>query len=163
MVTLAGKVMPRSQPAVHATVLACLVLRWSYVSNSASPAADSGLKVILQPLYRQHTSLVARRASDAPNRLHKIPQRKHVQHTGAVPSRYLRRAFAVPPATFPYGSVHVFTSVARRCTSDVPVAGMVWATGKCEFNASRDGLGRNQPGFFHQLDKTCWTASLPAL
>ena len=51
--------MPRSQPAVRATALACLVLRRSYVSNSASPAADWGLKVILQPPYRQRTSLAA--------------------------------------------------------------------------------------------------------
>ena len=43
------------------------------------------------------------RASDAPNCTQKIPQRRHVQRTGAVPSRYLQRAFAVPPATCPYG------------------------------------------------------------
>ena len=57
-----------------------------------------------------------RRASDAPNRTQKTPQRRHVQRTGAVPSRYLQRAFAVPPATCPYGGVRVCTSVAqRRC------------------------------------------------
>ena len=55
-----------------------------------------------------------RRASDAPNRTQKIPQRRHVQRTGAVPSRYLQRAFAVPPATCPYGGVRVCTSVVRR-------------------------------------------------
>ena len=55
-----------------------------------------------------------RRASDATNRTQKIPQRRHVQRTGAVPSRYLQRAFAVPPATCPYGGVRVCTSVARR-------------------------------------------------
>ena len=41
----------------------------------------------------------ARRASDAPNRTQKIPQLRQVQRTGAVPSRYLQRAVAVPPAT----------------------------------------------------------------
>ena len=55
-----------------------------------------------------------RRASDAPNRTQKIPQRKLVQRTGAVPSRYLQHAFAVPPATCPYGGVRVCNSVARR-------------------------------------------------
>ena len=55
-----------------------------------------------------------RRASDAPNRMQKIPQRRHVQRTGSVPSRYLQRAFAVPPATRPYDGVRVCTSVARR-------------------------------------------------
>ena len=55
-----------------------------------------------------------RRASDASNRMQKIPQRRHVQRTGAVPSRYLQRAFAEPPATCPFGGVHVCTSVARR-------------------------------------------------
>ena len=101
-------VMPRSQPAVRATALACLVLRRSYVSNSASPMADWGLKVILQPPHRQ------RRASDAPNRTQKIPQRRHVQRTDAVPSRYLQRAFPMPPAMCLYGGVCVCTSVARR-------------------------------------------------
>ena len=62
---------PRSQPAVRATALACLVLRRSYVSNSASPAADWGLKVILQPPYRQRTSLVA-----AVPPTHRIARRK---------------------------------------------------------------------------------------
>ena len=33
------------------------------------------------------------------------PKRRHVQRTGAVPSRYLQRAFAVPPTTCPYGGV----------------------------------------------------------
>ena len=55
-----------------------------------------------------------RRASDAPNHRQKIPQRRHVQRTGAVPSRYLQRAFAVPPATCPHGGVRVCTSMARR-------------------------------------------------
>ena len=63
--------MPRSQPAVRATALACLVLRRSYVSNSASPAADWGLKVILQPPYRQRTSLAA-----AVPPTHRIARRK---------------------------------------------------------------------------------------
>ena len=58
-----------------------------------------------------------RHASDAPNRTQKIPQRRHVQRT--VPSWYLQGAFAVPPATCPYGGVRVCTSVARRRTSDV--------------------------------------------
>ena len=53
-------------------------------------------------------------ASDAPNRTQNIPQRRHVQGTGAVPSQYLQQAFAVPPATCPYGGVRVCTSVARR-------------------------------------------------
>ena len=65
-----------------------------------------------------------RRASDAPNRTQKITQRRHVQRTGVVPSRYHRRAFAVPPATCPYGGVRVCTAVARcRCvegTTHVP-------------------------------------------
>ena len=55
-----------------------------------------------------------RRASDAPNCTQKIQQRRHVQRTGAMPSRYLQRAFAVPPVTCPYGGVRVCTSVARR-------------------------------------------------
>ena len=55
-----------------------------------------------------------RRASDALNRTQNIPQRRHVQGTGAVPSQYLQQAFAVPPATCPYGGVRVCTSVARR-------------------------------------------------
>ena len=55
-----------------------------------------------------------RRAFDAPNRTQKILQRRHVKRTGAVPSRYLQRAFAVPQATCPYGGVRVCTSVARR-------------------------------------------------
>ena len=55
-----------------------------------------------------------RRASDAPNRMQKIPQRSHVQRAGPVPSRYLQHVFAVPPATCPYGGVRVCTSVARR-------------------------------------------------
>ena len=112
--TVLTALMPRSQPAVRATALACLVLRQSYVSNSASPAADWGLKVILQPPYRQRTSLVAALPPDAPNRTQKIPQRRHVQRTGAVPSRYLQRVFAVPRATCPYGGVRICISVARR-------------------------------------------------
>ena len=55
-----------------------------------------------------------RRASDTLNCMQKIPQWRHVQRTGAVPSRYLQRVFAVPPATCPYGGVRVCTSVARR-------------------------------------------------
>ena len=55
-----------------------------------------------------------RHVSDAPNRTQKIPQRRYVERTGAVPSRYLQRAFSVPPATCPYGGVRVCTSVARR-------------------------------------------------
>ena len=55
-----------------------------------------------------------RRASDAPNRMQKIPQRRHVQRTGPVPSQYLQRAFAVPRAMCPYGGVRVCTSVSRR-------------------------------------------------
>ena len=51
--------MLRSQPVVRATALACLVLRRSCVSNSASPVADWGLKVILQPPHRERTSLAA--------------------------------------------------------------------------------------------------------
>ena len=85
-------VMPRSQPAVRATALACLVLRQSYVSNSASPAADWVW-------------------IGAPNCTQKIPQRRHVQ-----------RAIAVPPATCPYGGVRVCTSVARRrCAGAAPL------------------------------------------
>ena len=61
--------MPRSQPAVRATALACLLLRRSYVSNYASPAADGGLKMILQP--RETHVYCGRRASDAPNRTRK--------------------------------------------------------------------------------------------
>ena len=56
----------------------------------------------------------SRRASDAPNRTQKIPQRRHVQRSGAVPSRYLQRAFAVPPAMCPYDEVRVCISVVRR-------------------------------------------------
>ena len=108
-------VMPRLQPAVRATALACLVLWRSYVSNSASPEADWGLKVILQPPYWQRTSLVA-----AVPPTHRIArrkshvQRRHVHRTGTVPSRYLQRAFAVLPATCPYCGMRVCTSMARR-------------------------------------------------
>ena len=63
--------MPRSQPTVRATAPACLVLRRSYVSSSASPAADCGLKIILQPSYRQRTSLAA-----AVSPTHRIARRK---------------------------------------------------------------------------------------
>ena len=105
-----ASVIPRSQPAVRATALACLVLRRSYVSNSASPAADWGLKVILQPPYRQRTSLAA-----AVPPTHWIASRKsHSEGTLNVLARYLQRAFVVPPATCPYGGVWVCTSVARR-------------------------------------------------
>ena len=104
--------MPRSQPAVRATALACLVLRRSYVSNSASPAADWGLKVILQPPYRQRTSLAA-----AVPPTHRITCRKsHSAGTFNMPLPFLQRAFVVPPATCPYGGVRVCTAVARhRC------------------------------------------------
>ena len=68
-----------------------------------------------------------RRASDAPKRTQKIPQRRHVKRTGAVPSRYLQRAFAVPPATCPYGGVRVCTSVARhRCVEGTTHVGHIF-------------------------------------
>ena len=67
----ASYLMPRSQPAVRATALAFLALRRSYVSNSAFPAADWGLEVILQPPYRQRTSLAV-----AVPPTHRIARRK---------------------------------------------------------------------------------------
>ena len=104
--------MPRSQPAVRATALVCLVLQRSYVSNSASPVADWGLKVILQPPYRQRTSLAA---AMPPTRW--IARRKsHSEGTFNVLSPCLRGTFNVPPATCLYGGVRVCTSVAQhRC------------------------------------------------
>ena len=84
-------VMPRSQPTVSATALACLVLRRSYVSNSASPAADWGLKVIPQPPYRQRTSLAA-----AVPPTHRIAHRKsHSEGTFNVLAPCLRGTFNV--------------------------------------------------------------------
>ena len=83
--------MPRSQPAVRATALACLVLRRSYVSNSASPVAYWGLKVILQPPYRQRTSLAA-----AVPQTHRIAHRKsHSEGTFNVLAPCLRGTFNV--------------------------------------------------------------------
>ena len=83
--------MPRSQPAVRATAPACLVLRRSYVSNSASPAADWGLKIILQPPYRQCTPLVA-----AVPPTHRIACRKsHSEGTFNVLAPCLRGSFNV--------------------------------------------------------------------
>ena len=83
--------MPRSQPAARATALACLVLRRSYVSNSASPVADGGLKVILQPPYRQRTSLAA-----AVPPTHRIAHRKsHSEGTFNVLAPCLRGTFNV--------------------------------------------------------------------
>ena len=84
-------IIPRSQPAVRATALACLVLRRSYVSNSASPAADGGLKVILQPPYRQRTSLAA-----AVPPMHRIAHRKsHSEGTFNALAPCLRGTFNV--------------------------------------------------------------------
>ena len=84
-------VMPRPQPAVRATALACLVQRRSYVSNSASPAVDWGLKVILQPPYRQRTSLAA-----AVPPTHRIACRKsHSEGTFNVLAPCLRGTFNV--------------------------------------------------------------------
>ena len=84
-------VMPRSQPAVRATALACLVLRRSYVSNSASPVADWGLKVILQPPHRQRTSLAA-----AVPPTHRIARRKsHSEGAFNVLASCLRGTFNV--------------------------------------------------------------------
>ena len=86
-----SRVMPRSQPTVRATALACLVLRRSYVSNSASPAADLGLKVILQPPHRQRTSL----ATAVPP-THRIARRKsHREGTFNVLALCLRGTFNV--------------------------------------------------------------------
>ena len=83
--------MPLSQPAVRATALGCLVLRWSNVSNSASPVADWGLKVILQPPYRQHTSLAI-----AVPPTHRIARRKsHSEGTFNVLTPCLRGTFKV--------------------------------------------------------------------
>ena len=85
-------VMPRSQPAARATALVCLVLWRSYVSNSASPAADWGLKVILQPPYRQRTSLAA-----AVPPTHRIAGRKSPSEgTFIVLALCLRGTFNVP-------------------------------------------------------------------
>ena len=81
--------MPQSQPAVSVTAPACLVLRLRYVSNSASPAADWGLKIILQPPYRQRTSLAA-----AVPPTHQIARRKsHSEGTFNVLAPCLRGTF----------------------------------------------------------------------
>ena len=83
--------IPRSQPAVRATALACLVLRRSYVPNSASSAADWGLKVILQPPYRQRTFL----ATAVPP-THRIARRKsHSEGTFNVLASCLPGTFKV--------------------------------------------------------------------
>ena len=83
--------MHRSQPAVRATTLACLVLRRSYVSNSASSVADWGLKVILQPPYQQRTFLAA-----AVPPTHRIARRKsHSEGTFNVLAPCLRGTFNV--------------------------------------------------------------------
>ena len=107
--------MPRSQPAV----------RTCYGSCVSGAAAELRLKFCVScgwwgsendsaaTVPATHVSC-GRRASDAPNRTQKIPQRRHVQRTGTVLSRYLQRAFAVPPATCPYVGVRICTSVARR-------------------------------------------------
>ena len=154
--------MPRSQPAVCATALVCLVLRRNYVSNSASPAADWGLKVILQSPFRQRTSLAA-----AVPPTHRIARRKsHREGTFNVLAPCLRGTFNVrSPCHRPRVHTAVCVSVPQWHGAAPPtcVAGTVWAAGNCKFNASRDGLGRNQPRFLHRLDKTCWTASLAAL
>ena len=149
--------MPWSQPAVRATTLACLVLRRNYVSNSASPAADWGLKVILQSPYRQRTSLAA-----AVPPTHRIARRKsHREGTFNVLVPCLRGTFNV------HSHVHMVVCVSlpqwHGAAPPTCVASTVWAAGKCKFNASRVGLGRNQPRFLHRLDKMCWTASLAAL
>ena len=96
--------MPWSQPAVRATALVCLVLRRSYVSNSASPVADWGLKVILQPPYRQRKSIrppcLRRTESHAENPIAKAR------------SMYWRRAFVVPSTCVRRATGHVSI---RRC------------------------------------------------
>ena len=102
--------MPRSQPAVRATALACLVLRRSYVSNSASPAADWGLKVILQPPYRQRTSLAA-----AVPPTHRIARRKfHSEGTFNELAPCLRGTFNVrSPCHRPRVRTAVWVSVPQ--------------------------------------------------
>ena len=103
-------IMPRSQPAVRATALACLVLPRSYVSNSASPAADLGLKVILQPPYRQRTFLAA-----AVPPTHRIAHRKsHSQGRLSVLAPCLRGTFNVrSPCHRPRVRTAVWVSVPQ--------------------------------------------------
>ena len=135
-------VMPRSQPAVRATALACLVLRRSYVSNSASPAADWGLKVILQPPYWQRTHIAA-----AVPPTHWIWRRKsHSEGTFKVLAPCLRDTFNVCSLWLrPHVRTPMCVSVPQWHDATPPtcVAGTIWAVGKCKFNASQDGLGRN--------------------
>ena len=100
-------VMPRSQPAVRATALACLVLRRSYVSNSASPVVDWGLQVILKPPHRQRTSLAA-----AVPPTHRIARRKsHSEGAFNVLAPCLRGTFNVrSPCHRPLGRTAVCVS-----------------------------------------------------
>ena len=121
-----------------------------------------GSKMILQPPYRQRTSLAA-----AVPQTHRLARRKsHSEGTFNVLTPCLRGTFNVRSSCHrPRVRTAVCVSVPQWHGAAPPtyVAGTVWASGKCNFNASRDGLGRNQPRFLHQLDKTCWTASLAAL
>ena len=105
----------------------CVTRRTSYGSRVPGVAAELPLKFCTScgwlgserdsaaTVPATHVSCGCR-ASGTPNRMQKIPQWRHVQRTGAVPSWYPQRAFAVPPATCPYGGVRVCTSVAWcRC------------------------------------------------
>ena len=135
-------VMPRSQPAVRVTALACLVLRRGYVSNATSPVADWGLKVILQPVYRQRTSLAV-----AVPPTHRIARRQsHSESTFNVLAPCLRGTFNVrSPCHRPRVRTAVCVCVPQWHGAAPPtcVAGTVWAAGKCKFNASRDGLNQD--------------------
>ena len=131
VIYIVASLMPRSQPAVRATAPACLVLRWSYVSNSASPAADWGLKIILQPPYRQRTSHAA-----AVPPTHRIACRKsHSEGTFNVLAPCLRGTFNVRspshrprvrtavcvsiPQWHGAGALKALTCVARTDTSSL--------------------------------------------
>ena len=95
--------MPRSQPAVRATALACLVLRRSYVSNSASPALIGVWKWFCS--HRTGNARLLR-----PPCLRRTES--HAENpTAKARSTYWRRAFAVPSTCVPCATGHV--SVGR--------------------------------------------------
>ena len=96
--------MPRSQPAVRATALACLVLRRSYVSNSAF------LRLIgVWKWFCNHRTGKARLLR--PPCLRRIES--HAENpTAKARSTYWRRAFAVPSTCVRRATGHVFV---RRC------------------------------------------------
>ena len=139
--------MPRSQPAVRATALGCLLLRRNYVSSSASPAAHWGLKVILQSLYQQRTSL----AATVPLTHRIVCRKSHREGTFNVLAPCLRGTFNVrSPCHRPRVRTAVCVSVPQWHGAAPPtcVASTVWAASKCKFNASRSVSEEINQDFF---------------